>query len=151
MKTSLCPLHSANAQTCPVDVNLTAGEYARLEAIATALGCPLDQLARRLVMQPVKWALLLIRNRPNVTGELVAANPDHCPAAACADAQDHPLTLSLAADEFAKLAAVAAGYLATPENVARTFILEASKWTATINSKRLAGPGALVVVGVSHG
>ena len=151
MKTSLSSLPSASVQTSPVTVSLSAGEFAELATVAAALGSTPDQLARRLTMQAVKWAWLLIRNRPNVTGELVAANADHCPAPACADAQDHTVTLSLSADEFTKLAAVAAGYLVTPENVARTFILEASKWTATVNSKRLAGPGALVVVGVSHG
>ena len=151
MNPSVLSLPSADAQNHPVTVNLSAGELAELAAVAAFLGVALDPLARRLLMQGVKWAWLLIRSRPAVTGELVAANPTHCPGATCTDPQNHPVTLCLSADEFAKLAAVAAGYLATPESVARTFILEASKWTATINSKRLADSGALAVVGASHG
>lgn len=33
MKTPLCPLNSADAQTCPVGVHLTAGEFAQLKAV----------------------------------------------------------------------------------------------------------------------
>jgi hypothetical protein len=151
MKTSLFSLQSADAQTCPLAVFLTPDESAHLAAVAGALGFTPDQLARRLILQPVKWALIMFRNRPNVTGELIAASTDHCPLSPAAAVQACPVTLNLTADESAKLAAVAAGYLVTPEAVARTFILEGAKWTATLNSKRLADGGALAVVGVSHG